>query len=272
MRIRVDHSTSYRYELPASNVVQYLRLSPSDSEDQHVRNWRIDIDADGKLRESRDSYGNRMHIFYADGAVTELKIHVTGEVEVEDAGGLVRGAPDPLPTSVFLRSTALTTSDAAIRDLAEGARRGDGVETLHALNLAIFGALAFETGTTTTTTAATEALRNGRGVCQDFAHIFCSAARLIGIPARYVSGHLARSGSAAQQDASHAWAEAFVPDLGWLAFDATNGICADGNYVRVAVGLDYLDAAPVRGARRGGGGEVMDVSVHAVETQAQRQQ
>lgn len=272
MRIRIDHSTSYRYELPASNVVQYLRLSPPDSDDQHVRTWRIDVDADGKLRESRDSFGNRLHIFYADGAVTNLCIRVTGEVEVEDSGGLIRGAPDPLPPGVFLRTTPLTAPDRAIRALAEAARRGGGIDTLHALNLAIFGALAFETGTTNTTTAASEALGNGRGVCQDFAHIFCSAARLIGIPARYVSGHLARSGSAALQDASHAWAEAFVPDLGWLAFDATNGICADENYVRVAVGLDYLDAAPVRGARRGGGGEVMDVSVHAVETQAQRQQ
>ncbi len=272
MRIRIDHTTSYRYELPASNVVQYLRLSPSDSEDQHVRNWRIDIDADGKLRESRDSFGNRLHIFYADAPLTELRINVSGEVEVEDAAGLVRGALEPLPPAVFLRSTPLTLADTAIRELAERARRDDTLPTLHALNLALFGALAFQTGTTTTTTAASEALASGQGVCQDFAHLFCSAARWIGIPARYVSGHLARTGDAAQQDASHAWAEAFVPDLGWVAFDATNGICADQNYVRVAVGLDYLEAAPIRGARRGGGGEAMDVSVHAVETQSQRQQ
>lgn len=270
MRIRIDHTTSYRYQLPASHVVQYLRLSPSDTDDQHVRGWRIDVDADGKLRESRDSFGNLMHIFYADGAVTELNIHVTGIVDVEDAGGLVRGAFDPLPPSVFLRTTPLTAPDAAIRALADTAARDGQLDTLHALNLAIFGALSFETGTTSTTTLATEALGNGRGVCQDFAHIFCSAARLLGIPARYVSGHLARSGAAAQQDASHAWAEAYLPDLGWLAFDAANGICADQHYVRVAAGLDYLDAAPVRGARRGGGGEMMEVSVRAVEGQAQQ--
>ena len=272
MRIRIDHRTSYRYDLPASNVVQYLRLAPCDHDDQHVRGWRIDIDADGRLRESRDSFGNRLHIFYADGAITELTVNVTGEVETGDTGGLVRGAPEPLPPSVFLRTTPLTAPDVAIRDLAESVRNPDVLTALHALNGAIFERLAFETGTTTTTTAAAEAMAAGHGVCQDFAHIFATAARVLDVPARYVSGHLARGGDEAQQDASHAWAEAYVPDLGWVAFDAANGISATENYVRVAAGLDYLDAAPIRGARRGGGGEAMDVSVHAVPTQMQRQQ
>lgn len=271
MRIRVEHKTSYRYELPASNVVQYLRLSPADHDGQHVRGWRIDVDADGRLRETRDAYGNRLHLFYAEGAVTELGVTVTGEVEVEETAGLVAGAAEPLPPVAFLRQTPLTMPDAAIRALAKGARRDDALATLHALNLALYEGLAFEAGMTLTTTTAAEAFAAGHGVCQDFAQIFVSAARLLDLPARYVSGHLARDGEAAQQDAAHAWAEALVPDLGWVAFDPANGISATDRYVRVAVGLDYLEAAPVRGARRGGGHETLTVEVHAVETAAQRQ-
>ncbi|MDO9490330.1 MAG: transglutaminase family protein, partial [Sphingomonadaceae bacterium] len=133
---------------------------------------------------------------------------------------------------------------------------------------AIHGGLVFETGATDAATPATTAFAAGRGVCQDFAHIFSAGARHLGIPARYVSGHLAR---AELQGASHAWAEAFVPDLGWIAFDPANGICTTDAYLRVAIGLDYLDAAPVRGARRGGGSESLDVSVQAVDAMQQSQ-
>ncbi len=88
------------------------------------------------------------------------------------------------------------------------------------------------------------------------------------MPARYVSGHLART---QQQEAAHAWAEALAPDLGWIAFDPANGICATDSYLRVAVGLDYLDAAPIRGARRGGGGEQLSVTVDAEAAMRQSQ-
>ncbi len=97
------------------------------------------------------------------------------------------------------------------------------------------------------------------------------AARYLGIPARYISGHLFRRDGAHAQDAAHAWAEAWVGDLGWVAFDPTNGICTDDAYVRVACGLDYRDAAPVAGARSGGGAEELAVEVEVSETQTQAQ-
>jgi len=99
------------------------------------------------------------------------------------------------------------------------------------------------------------------GVCQDYSHIFLAAARSLGIPARYVSGHLVRADGLVTQPAGHAWAEAHVDGLGWLGLDPTNGISVTEAHIRVAVGLDYLDAAPVRGARRGGGTETLDVTV-----------
>ena len=113
----------------------------------------------------------------------------------------------------------------------------------------------------TATTTAADALARGFGVCQDHAHLFIAAARLIDIPARYVSGYLWTGVDAQPFDASHAWAEAFVPELGWVGFDPANRICPTENYIRVAVGLDYSAAAPVRGLRRGPAEESLDVEV-----------
>ncbi len=106
-------------------------------------------------------------------------------------------------------------------------------------------------------------------MCQDLTHIFIAAARELGFPARYVGGYFHRNDGVTRQQAGHAWAEAFIPSFGWVAFDPANGICATDAHVRVAVGLDYLGAAPVRGTRYGGGVETLAVSV--VIDQAQRQ-
>ncbi|MBV8971553.1 MAG: transglutaminase family protein, partial [Sphingomonadaceae bacterium] len=134
----------------------------------------------------------------------------------------------------------------------------------------LFTTMHFDAAATGPGTDAATAFGQRSGVCQDYAHIFCAAARGMGVPARYVSGHYVR---ADPQPAAHAWAEALVPDLGWVGFDPANGISTTPGHVRVAVGLDYLDAAPVRGARRGGGTETLDVRVSAVDAgrQAQRQ-
>src|SRR5215470_10938605 len=110
-----------------------------------------------------------------------------------------------------------------------------------------------------------------RGVCQDLAHIFIAAARSLKVPARYVGGYFCRADGVVQQEAGHAWAEAFVPDLGWIAFDPANGMCATDAHVRVAVGLDYLGAAPVRGTRYGGGSEQLTVAVQVDQAARQTQ-
>jgi transglutaminase-like putative cysteine protease len=135
--------------------------------------------------------------------------------------------------------------------------------------------MRFDVNATDTGTSAIEAFAHGHGVCQDFAHVFIAAARHLGHPARYVGGYLFQphlvqrqaqgaSGqvqTAAPQDAGHAWAEALVPNLGWVGFDPANGVSPTDAYVRVAVGLDYLGAAPVRGTRYGGTGESLSVRV-----------
>jgi transglutaminase-like putative cysteine protease len=129
----------------------------------------------------------------------------------------------------------------------------------------------FDTDPTHPATTAAEAFALKRGVCQDLTHVFITAARCLGVPARYVGGHFRRGDGVTDQSAGHAWAEAYVPDLGWVAFDATNGICATDAHVRVAVGLDYLGAAPVRGMRHGGSGETLAVNVLVDQSRRQQQ-
>ena len=267
MRIQVDHRTTYRYDAPAGGVVQLLRVTPSDHAGQHVLEWRVDADIDGSFRESRDAFGNRTTMFYADRPVSEVTITVTGLAEVEDMAGVVRAA-EPLPPLVYLRQTDLTQPDPAIDALAARFADAPPLAALHALSGALHAELGFEVGTTSAATTAAAALATGRGVCQDFVHLFIAAARRLGRPARYVSGHLVRD---ERQEAAHAWAEAHIPDLGWVGFDPTNGISPTDAYLRVAVGLDYLDAAPIRGARRGGGGEHLSVTVDAVAAMRQSQ-
>ena len=186
---------------------------------------------------------------------------------------MVVGAIERFPPSLYLRETPLTRADAAIAEFAEASLRaaGEPLAILHDLLERLHAEMAFDNAPTEATTTAAEAFALKRGVCQDLTHIFIAAARSIAIPARYIGGHFHRDDGVTEQEAGHAWAEAFVPDLGWVAFDAANGICATDAHVRVAVGLDYLGAAPVRGTRFGGGGEAMDVAVHVNQVASQRQ-
>ncbi|MEI6485214.1 MAG: transglutaminase family protein [Sphingomonadales bacterium] len=278
MRIRVDYSTVYDYERPASNVLQLLRLQPSGHDGQHIVHWRIDSDCDGHLRASEDAFGNVTHMFYPDGLVNRLALHVTGEVDTRETHGVLTGTHEPLPAMAWLRQSDLTRPDAGVQALARQIDSGDALANCHRLTAHLFAAMSFDPDATHAHSDAAHALAIRAGVCQDYAHIFLSVVRTLGIPARYVSGHLVRADGMITQPAGHAWAEALIPDLGWVAFDPTNGVCATEAYLRVAVGLDYRDAAPVRGARRGGGMETMavavttrDVAAHPSQVQVQSQ-
>jgi transglutaminase-like putative cysteine protease len=264
MRICVSHLTTYRYQTPAGSVIQILRLTPRNHEGQYVARWRIEVSSDCRLDEHEDAFGNITHAFTADGPFSELKVLVEGEVETRDTEGIVKDAVERFPPSLFLRETPLTRPDDAILAFAREAREAAGENTLKLMHLVLnrlHDDMRFDTDPTQPTTTAAEAFTLKRGVCQDLSHIFIAAARSLGIPARYIGGYFHRNDGVVDQDAGHAWAEAFVPDLGWVAFDPTNGISATDAHVRVAVGLDYLGAAPVRGMRYGGGGETLAVKV-----------
>jgi transglutaminase-like putative cysteine protease len=274
MWIRISHQTTYRYDPPTTGVIQTLRLTPRGHDGQYVVRWRIDISEDCRLYEHEDAFGNITHNFTLDGPCKTLRLQVDGEVETQDTAGVVRDAVERFPPTLFLRETPLALADTAIKDFAETVRQGAGADTLtllHTLMGQLKQEMAFDTDPTNTGTTAAEAFALRRGVCQDMAHVFIAGCRSLGVPARYVSGYLRRSDGVVDQEAGHAWAEAFVPDLGWVAFDPTNGICATDSHVRVAIGLDYLGAAPVRGSRTGGGRETLKVAIHVDQVQQQEQ-
>jgi len=274
MRIRISHESIYRYAAPVGGVIQTLRLTPRNHDGQYVVFWRIDVSEDCRLDYHEDAFGNITHTFTAEGSFSELNVSVDGEVETQDMNGIVRGAIERFPPSLFLRETALTRPDAAILAFAREARAAagdDSLKLLHLMTERLHGEIVFDTDPTHTATTAAEAFALRRGVCQDLSHVFISAARSLEIPARYVGGYFRRADGVVQQEAGHAWAEAFVPDIGWVGFDPANGISPTDAHVRVAIGLDFLGASPVRGTRKGGGAEDLSVTIHVDQAAGQMQ-
>ena len=261
MRIRVAYDTTYAYASPARSVIQLLRVTPRDHAGQRVARWRVDVDGDGRLRRGEDAFGNVLHTFTLARPARSLRVRVSGEAETHDVAGVLGTAAERFPPGVYLRPTPLTALDAALCGFADEVGRAAGEDPLarmHALMQGVRERVAFRTGRTDARTPAAQSFAQGEGVCQDLAHVFIAAARRLGTPARYVSGHLLRSDTP-EQEAAHAWAEAWTPGLGWVGFDCANGICPAERHLRVAAGPDYLAAAPVRGTRHGGGAETMEV-------------
>lgn len=269
MRLLVRHQTAYRYDSPIASATQILRLTPRSYDGFIVHRWQVRSESRRELPAFTDGFGNVTHCYSFNSPHDSATILAEGEVETADTHGIVRGTSEPLPPLFFLRRTPLTMPDAAIDALAaEVARHGSVLKQLHALLVAIRDKVEYRTGTTDATTPAADALAAGAGVCQDHAHIFIAAARQLGIPARYIGGYLWTSEDSREYQASHAWAEAFVHDLGWVGFDAANRMCPTEAYIRTSVGLDYGSAAPVRGVRRGLAAESLAVKVKVMQAGA----
>ncbi len=263
MRIRIAHSTVYRYEPPAAGAIQVLRLSPRNHEGQYVVRWRIDVSPDARLAAHEDAFGNIMHVFTADGPLDELRVEVDGEVETQNTDGVVRGTVERFPPNLFLRDTVLTQSDAAICQFAQTARaagQGQVLAELHTLLDRLHAEFVHEPESARASTNAGEVFARKAGTAADLTHIFVGAAHSLGIPARFVGGYFHQA-EAGVEKSGHAWAEAYVEGLGWVAFDPANGFCPMDAHVRVAVGLDALGASPLRGTRYGVGAETREIAI-----------
>jgi transglutaminase-like putative cysteine protease len=261
MQITVRHTTEYAYAAPVEFALQQVRLRPMVSRLQIIHDWDVAIEG-GRIETSyKDHYGNHVDLVSAEKGTQKLMITATGRVETRDNAGVLGRVYGRAPLWHFQQATALTGAGEAIRDLAEVVQaESDTLNGLHALSAAVLKAVPYEPGHTDTTMTAEEAVRIGKGVCQDHANIFVSAARAAGLPARYVSGYLLMDGQI-DQDASHAWAEAHINDLGWVGFDVSNGVSPDNRYIRIAIGRDAHDAAPIHGLRGGTGDERLIVSL-----------
>jgi transglutaminase-like putative cysteine protease len=276
MKLLIEHETHYRFDAPAHHSIQYLRLTPRADSCQSVLAWTLTTP--GKVKRWTDGFGNFAHVSVQNGVHDEVPVVVRGEVETMDTFGVLP-ADDGLPPLMFSRPTRFTKVAGGIEDLARPLleRKHDegAIAALHALMWSLHNTVAYQPGLTDVETTAAEALEKGSGVCQDHAHLFIACARVLKIPARYVSGYLycenGNDNVHRASHASHAWAEAYVDDLGWVSFDTTNSRCATEAYVRLAIAFDYAGAAPIRGFRRGGGVEEMSVRTEVKERRAQNQ-
>ena len=268
MRLKITHRTEYRYDAPVQYALQRLRLVPRGGTTQTVHTWSLKVEGASEEVRFVDHFGNDTRLVSIEGEPRRRSAsRPGGEVETFDTAGVI-GAHQR-----FCAALAVPARDAADR-----ARRGDPRSwPLRS------GRAPISTGCTadgrdrraqgrpirwrdaaqrrpTRPRRPRKRSEAGPGVCQDHAHIFIAAARLLGFPARYVSGYLMMNDTV-DQAASHAWAEAHVDGLGWVAFDAANGISPDERYVRMAAGRDYRDAMPVSGIRLGQAEEQLAVRI-----------
>jgi transglutaminase-like putative cysteine protease len=273
MRLKILHRTTYAYDRPVAFGLQQLRLTPKSRIGQSVLTWRTTIEGGRRELDFDDQHMNRVMLISFSGEGHAITVTSEGEVETADTAGVVGKHAGFAPLWLFRRATRLTRPGAGVRALLRGLGGEDSVARCHALSARVADAVSWETGRSSSATTAEEALAAGAGVCQDQTHVFLAAARLMGHPARYVSGYLMLEDSE-MQEASHAWAEVHLDPLGWVGFDIANGISPDARYVRVATGLDYAEAAPVHGLRAlGAEGERLEVDIRvqrSVDIQVQQ--
>ena len=253
MKLQVFHETSYRYEQPVRRSIQMLRMTPAKTQRQNILHWHLDLP--GKATHWTDAFGNLCHSLVLESASQEIVLRARGSVDLIESD---QGEPGgTVPHAVYLRATTLTGVDPGIQSFIEPFRstvKSRPYMALHDVMLALLERMPYETGITHVGDSAAQSFAKGKGVCQDHTHVFLACARYLGVPARYVSGYLHSAQN--EQVASHAWAEAWVGNR-WIGYDVSNSSDADSGHIRLAHGLDYDDASPVRGMRIGGGNEIM---------------
>jgi transglutaminase-like putative cysteine protease len=265
MLISIRHSTTYTYEPPIERCTLRLRLYPSSFASQRIQSWRVEVNGAAVEPLLTTPCGGGESLWATQTSCDRVEVTAIGLVETGNSAGVVRGARENIRPGVYRRTTHLTAPDAAIEGLAKKVGDSQPLDRMHTLSGLVRDAIDYTPGTTDTGTTAGQALRRGAGVCQDHAHVFISAARVLGFPARYVVGYLLAESH--EQLETHAWAEAYVPDLGWVGFDAANRLCPTERYVRLTCGFDADDAAPLRGNHSGGGKESLSARVDMVQTQ-----
>lgn len=274
----ISHLTRYTYSEFITGSVMEVRMRPRSDENQICTSFNIRISPAARVLSYQDALQNTIHFFDIPGAHQRLAINIDSVVEVRPGEALPERVPESawealeparyepalfdmtLPGS-FTHPTELTQQFA---EEIGARRRADPLTVLREMNAAIYEAMDYDQGVTTVDSPIDVALAGRKGVCQDFAHIMATLVRGLGIPCRYVSGYLFHrvdKNDRSARDASHAWVEAWLPELGWVGFDPTNNLICDQRHIRTCVGLDYADSAPTRGVFTGVADTRLEVSV-----------
>jgi len=274
----VRHTTTFRYEPAVRESIMEVRLHPRSDGDQRCLKFNLKVEPAANVMQYSDFAGNIVHHF--DIAAAHSQLIVTAESTVE-----VQTAPAPCVSDCgdwsdldaqaaggdfweMLRPSNYARNTPRLEDLAkelEWERRGNPLTLLTELNAAIYKMFAYVPRSTKVDSPIDEALETRQGVCQDFAHIMIALVRRLNIPCRYVSGYMFHRDDSevdrSLEGASHAWCEALVPRLGWVAFDPTNNLVGGDRHIRVAIGRDYADVPPTRGVYKGEAQSELSVAV-----------
>ncbi|MDO5767907.1 MAG: transglutaminase family protein [Psychrobacter sp.] len=249
MKLQISHQTNYYYDELAQRSVQYIRMTPMQMPHQIIHEWNVMLP---KVATSqKDGFGNDWLTLSRNEAHNNLQMQASGIVEINTDTERLEDM-DNVPYLLFTVQSPLTKCSQAMRDFAAPYLKEVTHESLKALAVDLLNKMPYTKNSTHVGTTAAEAFEIGSGVCQDHTHVFLGCLRDHQVPARYVSGYLYDDSD--NHMASHAWAEAYL-DGYWYTFDISNQLFQPSSHVYVAIGRDYLDAAPVRGVRMGGGYE-----------------
>ena len=266
MRLIIDHQTRYHYADVVRRSTQYLRLTPHSTARQQILSWQLELP--GEATCTTDGYGNILHVLSLESPHEGILIRARGEVEIRDDAQEDEEHSLISPLS-YLRPTTLTCPSEALRALAQECLPSEPTQAdLEGLMARILARMPYQPGSTDATFSADEALASGSGVCQDHTHVFLTCCRHAGLPARYVSGYLYSQDNS--HVAMHAWAEVWIEER-WHTFDVTNLTSSTSEHLKLAVGMDYLDACPVRGVRYGGGCEQLQSQAQVTRLDGQQQ-
>jgi transglutaminase-like putative cysteine protease len=278
MYYSILHKTRFRYSQPVFESQTEVRMCPRTEGPQRLLQHTLVTLPTTRVNRYVDSFGNAVSHFDIPAAHRQLLISAASLVTVDDFPAL----PDALPADSWQALPAVTAQhdawdylqpsrfvhdSALLRQLAaelDVVRRADPLSLLRELNQRLARSFAYAPQTTSVDSGIDEALADRRGVCQDFAHIMLSLLRPLGLPARYVSGYLfhrREDHDRSEQDATHAWVEVLLPELGWVGCDPTNDLFAGNRHIRTAVGRDYADVPPTRGIFRGNAASLLEVGV-----------
>jgi len=286
----IRHMTKFRYSAAVSESIMELRMQPRTEALQRCLNFQLSVFPRARVSTYRDYLGNSVHHFNVPGQHRQLLIVAEALVDVRPVADLpahleanawdemdatINGGDywEMLMPSQFARpckELAEFAAEAGYGD-REKSRQQDPIELLLGINAALFSSIAYVPRSTSVDSPIEHALRERKGVCQDYAHIMITLVRQLGIPARYVSGYLFhRSGELTRsaEGATHAWVEALLPGLGWVGFDPTNNVLVTDRHVRTAVGRDYADVPPSRGVYKGSVKSELTVRVRVAPSDA----
>ena len=282
----VRHITSFSYEPGVRESVMEVRMQPRSEGRQRCLTFSLDVAPNANIMVYQDYLGNSVQHFDIPGRQCRVDLTAQALVEIQEAS-----APNPsdagswqdldtqIATGDYWETLAPShyaqPSEALDRFASElHLQRGENpFEFLLQLNEAMYQAFEYVPNSTAVDSPISDAVRTRQGVCQDFAHIMITLLRQLHIPSRYVSGYLAHGAERKDRSAdgaTHAWVEAFLPGLAWVAFDPTNNLVGGERHIRVAIGRDYADVPPTRGVYKGEAESGLSVSVTVSPANAPR--